>query len=864
MGEPNERRPWSEWARASVVPVLLVGLAAMQLSPGLRDGLSPPISWDHGAHLGKAMLTARELLPALRGWSDSIEAGVPLNTLYSVGGTAFLLLVRALTPFLDWLGTYALAIVAVRSLVALSVHRLVRAAGGGRVAGFAAGVFALADHGDHSEGGWFYDIQFGVWPVSLAIALFLFGFADVVEARRRGRAGLLPRSALLIGAALVSHQMCLLGLVVFAPAFVVMRWLDREPSEPSPLADDVRTLFFTAGTALLLSSVWLVPMLAHRDEMSQHGQLYRSLADLGRGALTGEFVLRSGAFTAVVCAFGVLRGLFSTGPRRYLAVVAVLLLFISSRDWLFASGILRVVPALGAIMYPRFMMLAKPLYFASAGLLLGELFVAAYGETRRRLGERRGWASLGLVILLIAPFSRGLYAGLLETVVRREVAYAGSDPLFQDFLAYARWERSRARADGYYRVAYHNTESHLFQAAPAFTGRPAHKIGMLIAEVFGNTTPSGSPAALAAMNVRRVVSVGEPPPTIRGQSHLVARFGRIRVDDLDDFDPRVALDPSGATSPRVVGMSRDSVVVEPRGARSLVIRRAYARAFSADADGRRLDVSPEPVPGASPLRLVRLEVPAGARRVALRYQAWSAVDVAGAFFTGFGVVLLALVSIPHRSVRQLRERVASAWTSATRWTSSSQARRGLFVLGAVLVLGFVFSRVFSRSFDANAELDRAVVEIVDPSGGRTPCDAPRLDGGRGVQCPMADWTYVGTTVQAVEGRLRECIWAHPLGGTQRLSIAFPDSELGGSLVVGAGIGDEAFGHGGVDVQLQVSVDDSPLGTLSLPWQSRWVEQSFTVSPGTRRVTFEVVAPDPSRRFVCFEAWSPRGQTRATR
>ena len=128
----------------------LLALAVAQLWPGLVQGLAPPISWDHGSHLGKAMLTA-ELLPSLRGWTDLVECGVPLNTLYTPSGTLWVLLFRLFTPFLAWHQSYAIAIVGFRFLVAFSVLRLSRAAGAGVLPAALGGVLALADTGDHSD-----------------------------------------------------------------------------------------------------------------------------------------------------------------------------------------------------------------------------------------------------------------------------------------------------------------------------------------------------------------------------------------------------------------------------------------------------------------------------------------------------------------------------------------------------------------------------------------------------------------------------------------------------------------------------------------------------------------------------------------
>lgn len=838
--------------RALLPPLLLVALAAAQLWPGLSHGLGAPISWDHGAHLGKAMLTAQEMLPFLRGWSDSVEAGVPLNTLYSVGGTAFVLLVRALTPSLEWEQTYALAVLAVRALVGLSAYRLARAAGGSRVAGFFAGALALADHGDHSEGGWFYDIQFGVWPVSLAIALLMFGLADVVQARREGRTGLCPRAAILFGLSLVSHQMPLLGLIVFAPLYVSMRWLD----EGSSVRAELRSLVPTLLLGGLLSAFWLVPMLAESHAMSRHGQLYRSFTELGEGAPTGIFVLRGGAFTVVLCALAMLRGLFARGPRRFYAVFGTLLIVISARDWLVATNLLRFVPALGSIMYPRFLMLAKPLEFALAGLLVGEAVEAALRETRESFGSPRGRFAVALAVLAILPFSRGLANGIRTTAVAREEAYTSTDPLYQDFLAYAAWEREQARHDGFYRVAYQNPESHLFQGAPAFTGVPAHKIGMLIAEVFGNTTPSGSADALRAMNVKRIVFVGPPPTAALVGAHRVAEFGRIQVHDLDDFDGAVAIDPTGATRPRVARLERERVVIRPNGARRLVVRRAIAPRWKARVDGREVPLSFVRVPHAFPLRLMALDVPAGARTVELAYESRSASTVVGSLATLLAILVILGATLPVARLALVRatvsERIDGALDALAARVSTKQAAFG--VVGVGLALALVVG--LRRGFDARAELPAARVTLVRADGTRVPCDGTRPTGEPGHQCPNAEWNYVGPMVQTVEGELRQCLWAHPAGAGERIEIEFEHAALGRELRVGAGIGDEAMGNdAGAPVRFTTLVDGRELGSIEVPFESDWRERRYAVSSGEHRLVFQVGAPDPSRRFLCFEATS---------
>jgi len=211
----------------------LLALAVAQLWPGLVQGLAPPISWDHGSHLGKAMLTA-ELLPSLRGWTDLVECGVPLNTLYTPSGTLWVLLFRLFTPFLAWHQSYAIAIVGFRFLVAFSVLRLSRAAGAGVLPAALGGVLALADTGDHSEGGWFYDVLYGVWPMGLAMCFFFLALADLIELGEAKAEGAplrrqLARAMALLGVALFSHQMSLVAFGLVLPVLVAVRALGGSP-----------------------------------------------------------------------------------------------------------------------------------------------------------------------------------------------------------------------------------------------------------------------------------------------------------------------------------------------------------------------------------------------------------------------------------------------------------------------------------------------------------------------------------------------------------------------------------------------------------------------------------------------------------
>jgi len=828
-------------------PLALAALAVAQLWPGLAAGLAAPLSWDHGAHLGKAMLTA-ELLPALRGWSDLVESGVPLNTVYSVGGPLWVLLFRAPTFWLDWHQTYALAFVAFRVLVGLAPYRLARVAGASRTGAFFAGLVALADHGDHSEGGWFYDVTYGVWPMSLSMCFLFFGLADLIASRAKGGPWTGARAALLLGAALVTHQMPLVALAALGPLWLVTRWLDGARG----LLGDARAALAITITAGCVAGFWLVPMLAQSAWLSEHGQLYRTFTELGRGAAAGEMVLRAGPWTSVLVAIAVLRALFARGTQRFLGLAVVLMIAISARTWLLEWEALRVLPALGKLMYPRFLMIAKPLEFVLVGMLVGELATPTYAAIRRALRGPRGLVGLGLAALLVAPFARGITEELRTRIVERELDTTASSPLWTDFRAYAAWERARPHAPGE-RVAYFHVESHLFQGAPAYTGVPAHKIGMLIAETYGNTTDSGDPTVLRALGVRSVVSVGGPPLELARASRVVQRFGRIVVSALADADVTPAFDPEDAArTPRTVSLTRDTVEVAPNGARRVVLRRADGPGWRAEIDGRAAPIVAWEVPGTTRLRFVGVSVPAGAQRVRFHYAAWQWFDVLGVLLSLAGLLGVAVLARPALAPAPLRAKFAALHARVGALPPHVMAIAGV-TAGLMLVAALFAKNAGTYAFADH--LSDANYAVIAANGVQTPCTAERPDGEAGVMCPIAPWLWLGRTVQAVEGRLRSCVWAHPPPGGQTGRVRFPQAQLGARLTVGGGVADDAQGGDGPPVVLRVRVDGRELGALSAPWRARWVEQTFATTPGVHAVEFDVSAASDARRFFCFDAVS---------
>nr|MDQ3034897.1 6-pyruvoyl-tetrahydropterin synthase-related protein [Myxococcota bacterium] len=576
---------------ALLAPLSLVALAIAQLWPGLSAGLSPPISWDHGSHFGKAALVAEELLPWLRGWTDRVEAGVPQHTLYTPTGTIWILLFRVFTPHLEWHQTYALAFVGFRALVALAVYRLARVGGAGRLGAVAGGMLMLADWGDHSEGGWFYDVMFGVWPMALAMSIFFLGLADLLAYLDGGRRAQGARAMALLGIALFSHQASLLALGAIGPALLVVRAVERPD-----LRQDVGRMTGVFVVAGMIACWWMLPMFAHTAWMDDHGQLYRGAGDIGARFVAGEGILNGGPWTGPLVGLGLIVGVLSRGRRRVYAAGALIAMLISSPGWLLQLDLVRWLPSLGRIVFPRMMMIAKPLLFALAGCLISDLVARVAPALRATWSTGRGKLSLALTVALLAPFLVDAPERAHEILIRRDATYTSTLADWSDRRAVWAWMRERPQSP-FFRVLYLDESTHLPQASPAFSGHPALVHGVLVGEAFRNTVDSVDPDALRAVNVRYVVTAAGLPGTLRRDAREIERFGRHAIYELAGWSPAIVIDEAGAITPEVTNLERERVVFEPRGARTAIVRRAFAPGWRAYADGEPIALEPAPVEG---------------------------------------------------------------------------------------------------------------------------------------------------------------------------------------------------------------------------------------------------------------------------
>lgn len=848
----------------SRIPLLLscsalLAVAVAQLWPGLSAGLSPPISWDHGSHLGKAMLTA-ELLPSIRGWSDRIETGLPLNTLYTASGPLWVLLFRLFTPFLEWHQTYALSIVGFRFMVGFTVYRLARVAGAGPLAATLAGIATLADIGDHSEGGWFYDVLYGVWPMSLAMCFFFLAYADLIELAEAKvplpqLKRLMARAMVLLGIALFSHQMSLVSFGLLLPVLVAVRATSRTGSRAEgSVREDLKRTLPVALVASLIAAWWMVPMLAESGWLENHGQLYQGTENMGARIVGGEGILNGGAWTGVLFAIGLGLGLMGRPTRKVLAIGVIVAMLVSSSGWFVAFDVPRYLPAFGRIMYPRLMMVAKPMGFALLGCVLHDLFMRVRPALKAQLRTGPGRLGAALSIALVIPFVPGIPAQLNELVFEREVTTTATLGTWNDWRAAWRWVEERPDSSPFYRVGYFSLSTHLPQATVGYTRRPMHITGTLVGETFRNKTDSSHPDALRAINVRYVITEGPATGELARELDPIESFGVLRLYELRGWSSDVVSAPLGEATPIVEHYEDERVVFRPEGARSVVIHRAIGPGWTATADGVAIPFEEERVYDSPALTLMRLELPEGVERVEIRYHGFRGSFVFGWLLTLLGLLVVGLLAggwdrLPETRRAALLSRVDTMRARVTERVPPAARDRihawwpAVVCLAPFLAVGLLAMR---GARGTHLTLTPHTVSVESESG-NTACTG---DGTRHL-CP--DGTTIERIHVAVDGWYHSCLSARPVRGGD-LVMTWHDVAMSGALHLTAGVDDQAFLRTGEPIEVEVTIDESDPVLMRVPLSHELITEDVSLPEGERHdVRIVVRSHSTDRRWLCLDA-----------
>ncbi len=264
---------------------LIVAVSTLRLWPFL-EGRLPGVG-DHAVHLHKLWFLWERLLPRgrLSGFSSYWFLGEPVGELYPPGQDLWTAAVHALTlGQLSWERAYGLAFVGFYVLSAWCLYDLGRRFFG-RFAGFVAALLWLLDPGAWEQGGWHYQVFYGVWGQSLAQTLLLPALWRVIRFLEEGRRADLGLAGLLLGLSLICHPMNLI-LIAMVGAALALAWRLRE-------LRDLGRLGAAIGLGLLASASFLLPFLARSAYARNIGGAGVSsdeiITELSRGELLAGF-----------------------------------------------------------------------------------------------------------------------------------------------------------------------------------------------------------------------------------------------------------------------------------------------------------------------------------------------------------------------------------------------------------------------------------------------------------------------------------------------------------------------------------------------------------------------------------------------
>ncbi len=524
--------------RKEIAALVLALLPALLLAPGIISKI--PLTYDHFTHVFKAWHFWTELLPSgrLRGWSNYWGFGFPSDELVPPGGEVWVGLFHyALLGMLSWARSYAVAFAGLMLLKAYAAFRFARHFFG-RTAGVLAAVLMTLDRGGQLEGGWEWHTYWGVWPVTLSMALF--ALALVRLDRVLGGAGV--RDVFLAGLyfalSLLAHA---LPIVAF-PLLVPLLFLDHALRAAPPPARRFASAAAALGLGLGLSGFFLIPFFSHTKDTLDLGWMHESLAVVGQRFFFGQSFQGQWPVVHFLALGGGYLALRRKAPGGFFCASAALVcLFLASNTIFSDLHLERAFPALVKLEVNRLLVVAKLVWFPLAAYAVTSL-VALSSRRRETTTKREGAGSVGRVlgaaILLVA--AAGLVVPGARKIYEEDLSFPikGQDDIehWHDYEALLRWSRQvRNETPGLYRIVYKVWRgNHLPTLLPVYDRTPIYKLGTTPAQIFRRIPMADDLDLYRALSVKYVVTT---EPASAPELVFSRRFGSLWVYEFRDFRP---------------------------------------------------------------------------------------------------------------------------------------------------------------------------------------------------------------------------------------------------------------------------------------------------------------------------------------
>ncbi len=619
-----------------------------------------PLSHDHPTHAFKAWHFWTEMLGRgrLRGWSHFWGFGFPADELVPSGGELWVGLFRALSlGQLSWLRTYALAVAGLLVFKVLAAHIFARRYFGPAAAVVAAWL-ATFDLGAFSEGGWVWNMSWGVWPVSLSMSFCSLAFVELDRIARRGRSWRVPCAGLLIAAALLTHQVALLVLAVALPLQLVDPCLAKRRAPVRASAAFAHAVLLGA----LLSAFSIVPFLARSRYTMDLGAAGKPLPQV----LLHLLELRTfSKMSPVVHALALCGAWLALRVRCRGAVFfgasALSFVLLSSNLLTYVLHLEQLFPSLIKIEAARMLLVAKLFWLPLAGYAAVRIFRGLGAKWPGPLAKDRA-LRVGLRALLAAALIVPAAPQIYQTWVVAGIQGEAETPYWADLERVFAWAKAlRASQPGHYRIAYRlPPDDHSSTLGPVFGGGLMYKIGDTPTQIFEGLPMTDGPEMLEALSVSHVVSsspLAEPSFTLERTIGALGiyRFNAFRSDPFD-------LDGPGRAELLELGPERMRVrLTETSPTSRLRIHVASYERWQATIDGARVPITTVAVHGAEDP--VLMEVPARAGELLLEYVD-GVPDRVGRWLTASAVpvfVALTLLGRRRAPIRIARRRWRPSW-----------------------------------------------------------------------------------------------------------------------------------------------------------------------------------------------------------
>ncbi len=691
-----------------LVPVVaLMGLVTFIGHPLFSQ---TPLTHDHPTHLFKAWHFYEKFLPELqtRGFSFYWVFGHPAGELVPFGEEIWVCLFRVLTlGSLDWLQTYSLALFGVLTMIALSGYIFAKHFFG-QLAGLMSGAFMVLDPGGWAQAGWYWCMEFGVWPNSLGVCFMLLSVVALDQLASRFSMRRFLAAVGAVGASIMMHQITL----IFLPTFLLLLLLDRWVTQRLRS----RALTNVAAAVLLgvgLSAFYVVPMLARSGLTIDLGVAGVPVGRVGARLVEGNFFIGMWPLLLPVGFLGAVVALHRRIPGSVFLTVGMGLFTLGSTDFPFSTLHLdALLPILTKIEAARILVGAKMLWFPLLGYGLSLALKLPLTKLKRFIAEPRvelqrtdgrwliAWALGGLLLLPYLPFvATSFYFGQVQKVIPAEQV-----DHYQDLRKL--WETTRElrlKQDMPYRVAYDlPMHDHIATLAPVFDDTWIYKVGYTPTQTFRQFPMYFDQTLFRKLMVKYVVSTRKLGS--RDIRHM-GTFGKLHLHELKSFDAKpFELLGKGKgelleLSPRRIRIRLSDTGPETR----LQLFVSHLDHWQAKQKDARLSITQATIKGAEDPFL--MEVPASDGIVEFTYEP-RASDLWGRAWTFLTLLALAgwlIVRYPRKTRRPPPQLFAKATRRIQPLPAIFARRLGwkprlvLLLTAALLFGGWAYARASSRT-----------------------------------------------------------------------------------------------------------------------------------------------------------------------